>query len=182
MSKPVSFLRSLVVAVALLVPAVAPAQQITKETMDEIQKALQAPIVPSHLAMATEVLKASGMITMFQNAMPNVVGSLRVNVTRTRPELAKDIEEALKVVEAEQTKVATDGVTGAARFLALRLNEAELKDINAFLISPTGKKYVDSLPGFMDMVVPYLEIWGQEATGRLMGVFQQEMTKRGHRL
>lgn len=182
MSKPVSFLRSLVVAVALLVPAVAPAQQITKETMDEIQKALQAPIVPSHLAMATEVLKASGMITMFQNAMPNVVGSLRVNVTRTRPELAKDIEEALKVVETEQTKVATDGVTGAARFLALRLNEAELKEINAFLISPTGKKYVDSLPGFMDMVVPYLEIWGQEATGRLMGVFQQEMTKRGHKL
>lgn len=182
MSKPVSFLRSLVVAVALLVPAVAPAQQITKETMDEIQKALQAPIVPSHLAMATEVLKASGMITMFQNAMPNVVGSLRVNVTRTRPELAKDIEEALKVVETEQTKVAADGVTGAARFLALRLNEAELKEINAFLISPTGKKYVDSLPGFMDMVVPYLEIWGQEATGRLMGVFQQEMTKRGHKL
>jgi hypothetical protein len=182
MSKPVSFLRSLVLAAALLVPAVAPAQQITKETMDEIQKALQAPIVPSHLAMATEVLKASGMITMFQNAMPNVVGSLRVNVTRTRPELAKDIEEALKVVETEQTKVATDGVSGAARFLALRLSEAELKEVNAFLVSPTGKKYVDSLPGFMDMVVPYLEIWGQEATGRLMGVFQQEMTKRGHKL
>lgn len=182
MSKPVNFFRSLALAAALIIPAAASAQQVSKETMEEIQKALQAPIVPSHLAMATEVLKASGMITMFQNAMPNVVGTLRVNVTRTRPELAKDIEESLKQVEAEQTKVAADGVSGAARFLAQKLTEAELKEVNTFLTSPIGKKYVDTLPGFMDMVVPYLEVWGQEATGRLMSMFQQEMSKRGHKL
>lgn len=182
MPKPVSLLRSFLLAATLLAPVAAPAQQVSKETLEEIQKALQAPIVPSHLALATDVLKASGMITMFQNAMPNVVGSLRVNVTRTRPELTKDIEESLKIVEAEQGKISADGVSGAARFLAQRLNEAELKEINAFLTSPAGKKYVEALPAFMDVVVPYLEIWSQEASGRMMTLFQQEMTKRGHKL
>ena len=182
MSKPVTLIRSLALAAALLLPAAASAQQVSKETMEEIQKGLQAPIVPSHLAMATEVLRASGMITMFQNAMPNVIGSLRVNVTRTRPELARDIEDVLKTVETEQAKVAADGVSGAARFLAQRLTEAELKEINTFLTSPVGKKYVETLPAFMDLVVPYLEIWSQEASARLTLMFQQEMAKRGHRL
>ncbi len=182
MPKPVSLIRSFLLAATLIVPVAASAQQVTKETMEEIQRALQAPIVPSHLAIATDVLKASGMITMFQTAMPNVVGSIRVNVTRTRPELARDIEDSLKVVEAEQDKISADGVSGAARFLAQRLNEAELKEINTFLNSSAGKKYVEVLPAFMDVVVPFLEIWSQEAAGRMMNLFQQEMTKRGHKL
>jgi hypothetical protein len=186
MRNPVTFIRSLALAAVLLAPvaasAQAPGQPVSKETMEDIQKALQAPFVPSHLALATDVLSASGMLTMFQNAMPNVVGALRVNVTRTRPELARDIEEVLKVVEAEQGKISADGINGAARFLAQRMNEAELKEVNTFLKSPVGQKYVATLPPFMDLVVPYLEVWSQEASGRMMTLFKDEMTKRGHKL
>ncbi len=186
MFRHVSLFRPLVLAVGFVAglgTAVAQQQQqMSPEQMAEIQKALSAPVVPTHLAIATEVLKASGLITMFDNAMPNVAGALRVNFTRQRPELAKDIEEALKLVDAEATRVANDGVTGAARFLAVKMNEAELKEVNTFLVSPVGKKYVASLPPFMEMVVPYLELWSQEANGRLVKVFQDEMLRRGHRL
>lgn len=186
MSRHVSLFRSLAFAVGLMVGvgSVSAQQQqgITKEQMEDIAKALKAPVVPSHLAVATDVLKASGLMTMFNNAMPNVVGSLRVNVTRTRPELTKDIEAALKIVEAETVKVAADGLGGAARFLAFRMNEAELKEVLVFMTSPAGKKYVESLPPFMEQVVPYLEVWNQEASGRLMKTFQDEMAKRGHKL
>ncbi len=185
MSRPVSFFRSFVLAAGLVAGlgvAQAQQQQVTAEQMADIQKALSAPILPTHLAIATDVLKASGLMTMFDNAMPNVAGALRVNVTRQRPELTRDIEAALKLVEAEIPKIANDGVTGAARFLATRMNEAELKEVHTFLASPVGQKYVTSLPVFMEMVVPYLEIWTQEANGRLVKAFQDEMLKRGHKL
>lgn len=186
MTRPVSLFRSIVFAAGLLAGSnlamAQQQQQITAEQLADIQKALTTPVLPAHLAIATDVLKASGLTTMFDNAMPNVAGALRVNVTRQRPELAKDIEEALKLVEAETTKVANDGVTGAARFMAFRMSEAELKEVHVFLTSPTGKKYVTALPQFMDQVVPYLEIWNQEASGRLMKVFSDEMAKRGHKL
>jgi hypothetical protein len=119
---------------------------------------------------------------MFENTLPNVIGGLRTNVTRTRPELAKDIEDALKAVEAQIPTLHDDGVSAAARFLAARLTEPELKEINAFLSSPVGQKYVGTLPEFMEQVVPFLEIWNQEVAQKLTGLFQQEMAKRGHKL
>lgn len=186
MSRHVSLFRSLALAVGLVagMGSVSAQQQqgATKEQMEAIGKVLKAPLVPTHLAVAVDVLKASGLMTMFDNAMPNVVGALRVNVTRTRPELTKDIEAALKVVEAETTKVAADGLGAAARFLAVRMSEAELKEVLVFMTSPTGKKYVESLPPFMEQVVPYLEVWNQEAGARLMKTFQDEMARRGHKL
>lgn len=187
MSKHVSLFRSFALAAALVAgsgaafaqqaaPAPAPADGPT------VEQVMKTPFLPSHIAAATEVLKSSGMMTMFENALPNVVGALRVNVTRQRPELAKDIEESLKLVEKESGKVMNDGLNGAARFLAIRMTEAELKDVVTFLNSPAGKKYVGVLPGFMDQVVPYLEIWNQEAGSQMTKVFQQEMAKRGHKL
>jgi hypothetical protein len=137
---------------------------------------------PTHLTLATDVLKASGLRQMFENTLPNVIGGLRTNVTRTRPELAKDIEDALKAVEAQIPTLHDDGVSAAARFLAARLTEPELKEINAFLSSPVGQKYVGTLPEFMEQVVPFLEIWNQEVAQKLTGLFQQEMAKRGHKL
>ncbi len=151
-------------------------------TATELEKALAATFTPSHLALAADVLRGSGLVTMFDNSLPNVVGNLRVNITRQRPELTKEIEESLKVVESEIAKVVTDGVNGAGRLLAIRLSEAELKEVNTFLTSATGKKYVAALPQMMEHLLPFLEIWKQEAGNRLMQVFRDEMAKRGHKI
>jgi hypothetical protein len=159
--------------------APAPAPQMSNT---ELEKALSQPLLPTHLQIATDVLKASGMMVMFDNAMPNVVGALRVNVTRQRPELARDIEEALKVVEAEIPKAQQDGLSAIARLFAIRMSEPELKEVHTFLVSPAGKKYVDTLPAFMENAVPFLQVWSQEVGGRLTKVFQDEMAKRGHKI
>ena len=87
MSKHVSLFRSFALAAALVAgsgaafaqqaaPAPAPADGPT------VEQVMKTPFLPSHIAAATEVLKSSGMMTMFENALPNVVGALRVNVTR----------------------------------------------------------------------------------------------------
>lgn len=184
MFRHVSLFRAIALAATLVAgsgsafaqaPAAAPAEP-------SIEQVIKTPFLPQHLAAATDVLKASGMMTMFQNSLPNVVGALRVNVTRQRPELAKDIEESLKLVEKESTVVMGDGISGAARFLAIRMSEAELKEVAIFLSTPTGKKYVETLPAFMDQVVPFLEVWRQEAQGRLAKIFADDMAKRGHKL
>lgn len=170
--------RALVAALAVvLVASAAPAQQAPAAP-----GALTASFPPSHLDMAGQVLRASGLTQVFQNSAPDIVGSIRVNVTRQRPELAGAIEEVLKLVEAETGKLANEGVNAAARFLAARLTEPELKEINTFLTSPVGKKYVETLPAFMEEVTPFLQVWNQEVQGRLIQLFQSEMNKRGHKL
>lgn len=184
MARPHMKLVSAAFALALLsAPALAQAQAPQQGMGSNMMKqALETKFADSHIAIAVQVLKATGMTQIFQNAVPNVVGSLRVNFTRMRPELAKDIEESIKVVEADVTKVTDEGMKAAARFLAIRMSEAELKEVQTFLTSPVGKKYVDSLPGVTEDVVPFIELWGQEVTGRLTATFQQEMLKRGHKL
>ncbi|CAN1511928.1 Domain of unknown function DUF2059 [Rhabdaerophilaceae bacterium] len=146
------------------------------------QQNAAAPVLPSHLAIATDVLKASGLSRTFETSVPNVVSMLRTNVTRQRPELARDIEEALKVVEGKVPEMTSTGVSEAARFLAARMTEAELTEVNTFLSSAVGKKYVDTLPLFMDDMLPYLERWTQNAGQTMTGLFREEMLKRGHRL
>jgi uncharacterized protein len=187
MNRLVTFARSAVLGATLVAGlGAADAQQIPTlgkpAPQSEIQKILSTPVVPSHLAVATEVLKASGMRTMFVNSLPNVIGALRVNVSRQRPELVKDIEAALKVVEQDSDKVVDGGLASAARFMAVRMTEAELKEVLVFMTSPTGKKYVETLPGFMDQVLPFLQIWSEEAGGAMSQMFQNEMAKRGHKL
>jgi hypothetical protein len=159
----------------------APAAPAAPSPEADIKAILAAPVVPTHLDVARQVLIASGLRTMFVNSTPNVVGALRVNFTRMRPELTRDIEASLKAVEEATDKFVNDGLDGAARFMAVRLTEVELKEVLAFMTSPTGKKYVEALPGFMDLVLPYLQIWTQEVNERMTGVFQQEMLKRGHK-
>ena len=146
------------------------------------QQNAAAPVVPSHLTVAAEVLKASGLSRTFETSVPNVVNMLRTNVTRQRPELARDIEEALKTVEAKVPEMMNAGISEAARFLAARMNEAELKEVMTFLSSAVGKKYVETLPAFMDDMLPYLERWTQNAGQTMTGLFREEMAKRGHKL
>lgn len=146
------------------------------------QQNAAAPITPSHQAAAVEVLKASGMNTIFQNALPNAVAGIRQQVTRQRPELTRDIEASLAEVEKQVPEVINDGLGAAARFIAQRMSEDELKDVYKFLSSPVGKKYVDVLPGFMDDVMPFLQNWSQAAGAAMNEVFRSEMQKRGHTL
>lgn len=178
-----SLLGGAALAQAPKAPAAAPqAQQQEGVGSPLMKKAIETKFEESHIKVAADVLKASGMGVMFQNAVPNVVGALRVNFTRARPELAKDIEEALKVVEADVVKTTNEGLTAAARFLAVRMSEGELKEVLTFLSSTAGKKYVESLPGVTEDIVPFVEFWGQEVTGRLQKTFTDEMARRGHKL
>jgi hypothetical protein len=146
------------------------------------QQNAAAPVVPSHLAVATEVLKSSGLMRTFETSVPNVVQMLRTNVTRQRPELARDIEEALKAVEQQVPGFTNEGVQNAARFLANRMSEAELKEVQTFLSSEVGKKYVETLPNFMEDMLPFLEQWTQRVGAQMTNLFREEMAKRGHRL
>ncbi len=59
------------------------------------------------------------------------------------------------------------------------MTEAELKDVNTFLTSPVGKKYVETLPAFMEDMLPYLEQWTQVVGQEAMAIFRAEMAKRG---
>lgn len=144
--------------------------------------ATSAPLPASHLAAAVDVLKASGLMVMIENATPNVIDNIRGNISRQRPELVKEIEESLAVAEAAIPAIRTDGLNNAASVLAERMSEDELKEIGIFLNSPAGKKYVSLLPQYVEDIVPLLEGWSAAASERLTRIFQEEMAKRGHKI
>ncbi len=98
------------------------------------------------MAIAAEVLKTSGLMRTFEASTPNVVQMLRQNMSRTRPELVRQIEESLKVVEGKMGDMTNDGLKGAAGYLAARMTEAELKDVNTFLTSPSARSMSRRFP------------------------------------
>lgn len=168
-------LRVLALAGALVMAGASVAQQAAPSA----PKPPPTNLAPSHLAIAAEVLKTSGLMRTFEASTPNVVQMLRANVSRTRPELVKQIEESLAIVQTKMGEMTSDGLKGAAGYLAARMTEAELKDVNTFLTSPVGKKYVETLPAFMEDMLPYLEQWTQVVGQEAMAVFRAEMAKRG---
>jgi uncharacterized protein len=168
-------LRALVLAGAVALAGAAFAQQGAPRAPQPPPTNLPA----SHVEIASEVLRTSGLMRTFEASTPNVVQMLRANMSRTRPELVKQIEESLKVVEGRMAQMTADGLKGAAGYLAARMTEAELKEVNTFLVSPVGKKYVETLPAFMEDMLPYLEQWTQVVGQEAMTLFRAEMAKRG---
>lgn len=169
-------LRALALAGALAIAGAAFAQQANAPRTPQPPP---SNFAPSHLAIAAEVLKTSGLMRTFEASTPNVVQLIRTNVTRTRPELVRQIEESLKVVQDRMGDMTAEGLKGAAGYLASRMTEAELKEVNTFLTSPVGKKYVETLPNFMEDMLPYLEQWTQVVGQEAMVLFRSEMAKRG---
>lgn len=151
-------------------------------TFASAQQNAATPVLPSHLTSAVDVLKASGMGTMFQNSLPNIVGALRANYSRSRPELTKDIDASLQIVEAMIPEAVTDGLQAVGRSLAEKMSEEELKQVLTFMSSPAGKKYIEIGPSLMEEVVPFVEQWTKALNTGVNRLFQDEMLKRGHKL
>ena len=134
---------------------------------------------PSHLAVAREVIIASGIARSFDGFIPQFVDQARATMGSTRPELIKDLDEIAATLPEKLGDLRNEIVEIGARVYAGRLTEAELKDINAFFKTPAGSKYVSSQPQVLEELFGEMQGWSQRLGVRVVELFREELQKRG---
>jgi uncharacterized protein len=172
LARPAALLAALMLsigAVSAQQPALAPAPSAP------------APFTPSHLAVAREVATASGITRSLDAIVPQLYDRIREQVV-ARPELTKDIDAVLTVLEPEMELQKQRAVTTIAGIFAREMTEAELKDTMAFFRSPSGRKYVETQPVVLDDLVREMQKWSQDVAEYVMVRVRAEMSKRGHQL
>ncbi|MGO4704466.1 DUF2059 domain-containing protein [Microvirga sp. 2MCAF38] len=144
--------------------------------------AQQAPQpTASHLALARDVAISSGMTRSIDAMTAPLLAQLQqMNVTR--PEVKKDLDDVVEMLKPELELQKQKMVETAAKAFAIRLTEAELKEVSAFYKSPTGVKYVQIQPLLLDDIVTELATWTQNVAEYIMIRARAEMSKRGHQL
>ena len=136
---------------------------------------------PSHLAVAREVMLASGIARSFDSMLP-VFGEQIKQSAVTRPELTKDLDAVLEGLQPELEMQKQEMINIAARIYAARLTEAELKDVAAFFRTPSGRRYVETQPQVLDDMVQQMQGWTQQVSQYVVVRVRAEMGKRGHSL
>lgn len=136
----------------------------------------------AHLALARSVVEATGLNRSFRVIPLDLAQRFRSSLVVTRPEITKDLDEVIAGLEPEFEKERQVMTNAAARIMANRIPEAELKDIDAFFKSPAGKRYVDSQPAMMDDLFRDIQAWSVGLGENMIARIRDELKKKGHNL
>jgi uncharacterized protein len=141
-----------------------------------------AQIAESHLAAARDVVIGSGLSRGFEGMVPQIADQIRAGYSRTRPEIIKDMEEALKPIIAELSKQTDQMVGASARLFALRMSEAELKEVGAFFKTPAGQKYVATQAPLLNDLFSEMQVFSQTLGNVMMDKLRDELKKKNIQL
>jgi hypothetical protein len=133
---------------------------------------------PSHLAVARDVVVASGLGRNFEFLVPQLMDQLRNTFAQTRPEIIDELTKTLLALrpEFEQQKDAV--LDAASRAYASVLTEAELKDIAAFFKSPAGVRYVATQSQVMDRLYADMQARTRVMSDMMLSRTRAEMKKK----
>jgi hypothetical protein len=144
--------------------------------------ATEQPISESHLAAAREVVVNSGLARSFEGLVPQIADQIRNGYSRTRPEIIKDMEEALRPIIADLNKQADQMIVASARVYAQRISEPELKEIAAFFKSAAGQKYVTSQSQIMNDLYTAMQVFSQTLGNIMMDQLREDLRKKNIQL
>ncbi|MGE3247641.1 MAG: DUF2059 domain-containing protein [Beijerinckiaceae bacterium] len=140
----------------------------------------QGKISASHLAAAKELVAKTQLAKTFDAFVPQLGVQMTNNVTRTRPELKKDLDAVLDQVVPEFDKEKAQLIDKTSRFFAEALTEDEIKKVVAFYNTPAGEKFLVQQPKVLDRMVVEIDNWNRDLAQRMLEKVRGEMKKRGH--
>ncbi len=173
---------SALTALAFLAAAPLPAMAQTQPKAPAFMPVTPA-ISDAQFAMGKELVLLSGLDKGFEGFIPGILRELQMNFTRTRPEIAADLDVVIKTIVLPQfSKRTSEMVDQSARIMATSMSESELKEIVTFLKSPAGKKYVEIQPVAMNKIMQSMEPWNRDLSVTVVDLVRSEMKKKGHDL
>jgi uncharacterized protein len=141
----------------------------------------QTEISESHLEASRMVVTSSGMARSFDAIIPGVQEAIRRQMI-TQPALAKDANEVFSALEPEMQLQRRAMVNRAARIMAERLTEEELRAIGEFFSSAAGQRYVETQPLVLEDILGAMDAWGLEMAEYIQIRVRAEMQQRGHQM
>ena len=141
--------------------------------------ALAQQPTPEQIKAAREVIDVSGAADSIKDIVPIFLDEAKNTLTRTRPEIVKDLDDAIKAVEPEFAKRKEDLMNDIASVYASRFTVEELGEIKTFYTSSTGKKLVQNLPSVLQGSYEKTQAWSQKMSTDIIARLRQEMKKRG---
>jgi hypothetical protein len=172
---------ALVVALAAVLATPAFAQQPAPAPAPAA--AAPAEPTPSHVAIAREVLIATGITRTFDGMVSQSLEQFKAGVLQTQPNLRADLDAAAAAVEQKmRAGEVVNMQISAGILLARRMSEAELKEVLTFFKSAAGQKYVEAQPRFLDDLVPAIDGWAAKALPEAINQVRAAMAVKGHKL
>jgi uncharacterized protein len=142
---------------------------------------VQTPASPSPAAIgaADKVLGDIGLKKSIAIVVPGMMAELEANVTRTRPEIRDSLRATLKTIQPEFDQTAKQIYNEAATLLASQMSEKEVTDVAAFFESPSGKKYIEATPIFVQRLSDVTGAWREKLSTDILVRAREEMKKKG---
>jgi uncharacterized protein len=165
----------LVIGAALL--AVPPAY--AAETVPASPAASTAAASPASQTPADQILDVMGIKRALELTVPKMMTELEQNVTTTRPEIRDSLRQTLQAIKPDYDKSALDTYNQAKATLASMMSEKELADVAGFFSSPTGKKYLETEPQFLQKFSATMDSWRQQVSTDIVTRARAEMKKKG---
>lgn len=132
----------------------------------------------SHLAAARELVMTVGAYGTVDRLLPEIAQEIRQQ-TVTRPDLTKDLNEVLKMMDPDFARVRDQAIGLIARAYAKSLTESEIRDALVFFKTPSGMKYAQAQADITEDVVESISAWAQLTERDIMAKVRIEMQKRG---
>jgi hypothetical protein len=130
------------------------------------------------LRLARRVVEASGLARSFHGQTQ----AMRENILRlatTRPELADDLQTAIKEMQPDFDAEADSMTTKAAALYAQKLSRRELADCAVFFAGSSGKAYVAAQPALVGDLSATLDEWRQTSSMALMARLRDKLRAKG---
>lgn len=132
------------------------------------------------IGYANKLFVEIGMKPSLDQVVPGLLIELERNVTATRPELKEPLHATLLAIEPDFVKTEDAVLTDAAKALAGRMSEQELKETVAFFESPTGKKFVEVQPAVLQQVGTLARAWRDKLSTDILARAREEMKQKGY--
>jgi hypothetical protein len=144
--------------------------------------AQQAPLAPSHLALAREFVEVSGGAATFEGVIPGIIDQIRGGIGATNPDLLGPLGEIATQLRTEFAPRRSQVIDIVAQAYARRFTEAEMRDIVAFFKSPSGQKFVRTQPEVLRDSFGIANEWATKLSEELQARMRAELRRRGHNL
>jgi hypothetical protein len=140
---------------------------------------LAQEISQSQLAAALDVINSTVATKSFDEQLPKLAAEVTNRLVRQRPDLQKQITDAVQAAALKLVSRRKDLDLDIARVYAKAFTEDELTSIAAFLKSPAGQKYQTDGPKVFAQTFEAVQRWSDRLGAELLDKAKEELKRAG---
>jgi uncharacterized protein len=144
-----------------------------------LASAQKAPVDPARLAVAKELLVASGSAQQFDAVMPTMLGQMAQIFGNQKPQHKGEIEKAFQLMASKFASRKQELLDLIAELYAETFSTDDLKGLLAFYKTPLGAKFVAAQPQLAQQQMVAGQRWGMKIGQEVEAEVRQELKKRG---